>query len=183
MLREHSPLGEGSLHGWSPVIQVLIQLLHNIFSLLVKSSLVKLETSRTLILPITVSVLCLIATQCSVKPKRDEWSRNLSSLTPTRRHLATEKEIISLKSKVCALERTLTAKKGLNKKFLRRTVFGRFLAPFRSFLAPFSAQRKCCHLDEAESRRQNSGSVPLWATYCRPTLTKMLPQRPQENEI
>ena len=133
MLREHSPLGEGSLHGWSPVIQVWIQLLLNIFSLLVKSSLVKLETSRTLILPLTVSVLCLIATQCSVKPKRDEWSRNLSSLTPTRRHLATEKEIISLKSKVYALERTLTAKKGLNKNFFGEPfsvafwlLFGRF---------------------------------------------------------
>ena len=61
--REHSLLGKVSLNGWSPVLQVWIQLLHyirktgDIFSLLVKSSLVKLETSCTVTLPTMVSVL------------------------------------------------------------------------------------------------------------------------------
>ena len=50
------------LSGWFPVLQVWIQLLHyiqknNIVSSLVKSSLVKLETSCAVIFPPTVSIL------------------------------------------------------------------------------------------------------------------------------
>ena len=44
-------------YGWSPVLRVYITFKNNIFSLLVKSSLVKLETSCTVILFPTVSVL------------------------------------------------------------------------------------------------------------------------------
>ena len=56
--------GEVSLYGWSPVLHVCIPLVHylhtknNLFTLSVKSRLVKLETSRTVILRPTVSVLC-----------------------------------------------------------------------------------------------------------------------------
>ena len=56
-------LGEVSLYGWSPVLQVWIQLRHykqipnNMFSPLVKSSLMKLESSCTVIFPPMVSVL------------------------------------------------------------------------------------------------------------------------------
>ena len=54
--RERSHLGEVSLYSWSPVLQVWIQLLN---SSLVKSSLVKLETSCTAILLPLAIVLCL----------------------------------------------------------------------------------------------------------------------------
>ena len=60
-LREHSPLGKVSLYGWSLVLQVCTELLHYIliatYFLLLKSNLVRLETSCTVILPPTVSVL------------------------------------------------------------------------------------------------------------------------------
>ena len=55
--REQSPYGEVSLYRRSPVISVCIQLLHYILittlSFWVSSWLVKLETSRTVILPLT----------------------------------------------------------------------------------------------------------------------------------
>ena len=57
---EHSPMGEASQYNWSPVLQVWIQLLHykqKTAIFLVKSSLVKLEASRIVILLPTVSVL------------------------------------------------------------------------------------------------------------------------------
>ena len=57
LTREYSLLGEVSLYGRSPVLQVYIQLLHYI-QITYKSSLVKLETSCAVILPPTMCVLC-----------------------------------------------------------------------------------------------------------------------------
>ena len=51
--REFSPLGEVSLYGCSPVLQVWIQLINMLLSVCseaVESIIVKLENSRTLIL-------------------------------------------------------------------------------------------------------------------------------------
>ena len=60
-VREQSQLGT---YHWSPVLQAWTELLHYIrittFSFLVKSNLVKLETSRTLILPPMGNVACLL---------------------------------------------------------------------------------------------------------------------------
>ena len=65
MYSEHSLLGEVSLYSWSPVFKFgfscFITYRNNNFSLLVKSCLVKLENSCTVILPPTVSVLwCVV---------------------------------------------------------------------------------------------------------------------------
>ena len=61
--REHSPLGEVSLYGWSPVLQVWIQLLRytqiTTYFFLIISNLIQMDTSCTVILPPTVSVLWL----------------------------------------------------------------------------------------------------------------------------
>ena len=62
LFTEHSPLGDLSPYDLSPVLQVWIKLLHytqinNFFSSLVKSNLVKLEYSCTVILPRVLSGL------------------------------------------------------------------------------------------------------------------------------
>ena len=55
---ELSPLGEVLLYGWSPVLHVWILLLHYI-QLIKYVLFVKLESSRTVMLPPTASVFCI----------------------------------------------------------------------------------------------------------------------------